>query len=107
VNARVRIDKQLVVVEAMTFFRFVGTVNAVAVNRTRLEIWNVAVKDFVGVFGQVDALPLFFAFVVEEAELDARRVRGKQSEVDALSIPPRSARKRIALADVNFSALFH
>ena len=106
-HARVRIDQQLVVVKAMPFFRFVGAVNAVTVHRAGLEIGNIAVPNLIGVFGEIDALALDFAFVVEETEFDARRIRGKQREVDALSIPPSAAWKRVPLSNVSFSAFLY
>jgi hypothetical protein len=92
------------VIEAMAFFRFVGAMNAVTVNRTGLEIGNVAVKDFVGIFGKIDPLALDFAFVIEQAKFDAGRIRRKEREVDTLSVPPGAAWKWVALSNVGFSA---
>ena len=77
----------------MTLFGLVRSVNPITVNRTGLEIGNVAVKDFVGIFGKIDPLALDFAFVIEQAKFDAGRIRRKQREVDTLSVPPGAAWK--------------
>ena len=64
-----------------------------------MHIRHIAVPDLVGIFGQLDARCLALAAVVEEAELDPRRVRREQREVDPLAVPGGSPRMRLALAD--------
>ena len=72
----------------------------------RLNARNVAVPDFVCVFGQIDPLELLLAFIVKKAQFHLRRVCGKQREVHSLSIPPGASRERISLSNFYFSAFF-
>ena len=83
----------------MAGIRLVGPVNAIAVDGAGPRGRDVAVPDFVGVFGQVDALDFLLAGIIEEAELDLGGVRREQREIDAEAVPCRPERKRPALAD--------
>src|SRR6202012_5417095 len=51
VSPRVRVEQQLVRIEAVALLRRVGTVDAVAVNLSWLQILDIAVEDLVGVVG--------------------------------------------------------
>lgn len=62
-SLRVRIDEEFVVVEAMAFFRIVGPFYSVAVALIGLNVWEVAVPNVVGDFGQANLR--FFACFVE------------------------------------------
>ena len=84
---RVRIEQQLVRVEAMSFLGPVGAVDAVAVEQAGPRLRQVAVPDLVGALAQLDALQLAPAGRVEEAQLDALGVLREQREVDALRRP--------------------
>ena len=88
--ARVRVEQQLVVVEAMTGIRLVGAVNAITVDRAGPDVGHIAVPHFVGIFGELDAGALGLAGLVEQANFDFRRVRGKQPEIDAFPTPGRT-----------------
>ena len=55
VRLRVRIEQQLVRIEAMARFRFVGAMHAIAVYRAGPQAEHVDVPDFIGVFRQFDA----------------------------------------------------
>jgi hypothetical protein len=52
--------------------------------------------DFIGAFGQLDAFGLFLSTVIEQAELDLRRMSRKQREINTEAIPGRPKRKRLA-----------
>ena len=88
----VRVDQQLVVVEAVAVRRIVGTVDAIAVERSRPQTRQVAVPHFVGVFGQRVARDLAPAARVEDAQVDALGVRREEREVDAGTVPGRAER---------------
>ena len=51
---RIGIEQQLVRVEAVPVRRLVGAVHAIAIDRARPRVRQVAVPDLVGVFGQLD-----------------------------------------------------
>src|SRR5690606_6071174 len=99
--ARVRIDEQLVRIEAMTLLGLVGPVNAIAVDRARAEPFDVAMPDLVGIFGQLDALELPLAVAVEQAQLDLGRMRREQREIDPFTVPAGTAGMRQAFAQSN------
>jgi hypothetical protein len=83
----VRIEQKLVPVEAVARIRRVRPVHAVGVDRARAEVAEVTVPDLVGVLEELDPLELPLALVVEEAELDAGRVGGKEREVHPEPVP--------------------
>ncbi len=91
-GARVRIEQQLVGVEAMPGLGLVGPVDAIAVKRAGADVRQIAVKNLVGIFGQFDAAQLAFAFFVEQTDLDLGGVGGKQGEIGALAVPVRALR---------------
>ena len=74
----VGIEQQLVGIEAVAGRGLVGAVHAIAVDRARPRIGQVAVPDLVGVFGQCDALELALAAIVEQAELDLGGVQDRK-----------------------------
>ena len=82
----------------MALLGLVRTVHAIAVDEPRRGAFEVAVPDLVGVLGQRDALELALAGGVEQAQLDAGRVRREQREVDAVAVPSRAAQVRHAFA---------
>jgi hypothetical protein len=84
---RVRIQHELVGVEAMPLLGRIEAVHAIRVYRPRPRIRKIAVPDFVGVLGQRDALELTLAARIEQAQLDFRRIGGEQREVDAKAVP--------------------
>jgi hypothetical protein len=61
--------------------------DAVAIDRARPSIRQVAMPDFVSILGQHN--PLYFALAggIEEAEFDLCSIRREQSEVDAQAVP--------------------
>ena len=68
----------------MSLLRRVRAVHAVAVDLAGTHARHVAVPDLVAVFGQLDALGLGLAAVIEQAELDLGGVRREEGEVDPL-----------------------
>src|SRR5512140_2592782 len=81
--ARVRIDHQLVRIEAMAFVRRVGAMDAIAVQQARSRFRQVAVPDLVGALAQRDALQLASSGGIEDAELHPLRELREQREIDA------------------------
>lgn len=73
--SRVRIEQQLVRIKAVTGRGIVRTVHAVAIDRARPNAVHITVPDLIGVFGQLDARVLAGSGFVEEAKLDAGRMR--------------------------------
>src|SRR5690606_11469687 len=85
----VRVEQQLVRIEAMALLGGVWTVDAVAVKLSGRDIAEVAVPYVFGSFGQSDAFEFAPALLVEQAKLDLHRVGGEQREVNAAPIPRR------------------
>src|SRR5215510_9880714 len=86
------IDQEFVWVEALSRRWLVRPMHAIAVDRARPRIGEVAVPDLVGVLRQGDALDLASAVTLEQTELDLGRVGREQREVHAQAIPRRTKR---------------
>ena len=98
----IRVDQQFVGVEAVTVFRLVGAVHAVAVHQPRVRVGQVAVVDLVGVFGQLYALEFLLASGVEQAQLDLGGVGREQGKVDPKAIPGGAEGEGHAFADARW-----
>ena len=72
---RIRVEQQLIGVEAMTRLRLVGSIDAKAVKCPRADIRDPSMKNLVGEFRQFEALDLAFAVAVENADFHPRRMR--------------------------------
>ena len=96
---RVRVDQQLVRVEAVAGARVVGAVDAVAVALPGTDAGQVHVPVERRALADLD--PLLDVLVVEQAQLDALGVLGEQREVGALPVPGRTQRERPARPDVS------
>ena len=96
---RVRVEQQLVVVEAVSALGVVRPVHAVAVQHTGARVGQITVPHLVGVLGQRDAAELPPAAPVEHAQLDLFGMRAEQCEVHALAVPRRAQRVRQARLD--------
>src|SRR5882672_4882869 len=92
--ARVRIEQELVGIEAMTLFGLVGTVDAISVELPGTKLRQVAVPHEIGALAQRDALQLPFPGLVEEAQLHLLGVAREESEVHAFSVPRGAERMR-------------
>ncbi len=99
-HACVRIEQQLVRVEAMAALGRVRAVHAIAVEQAGPRFGQVAVPDEVGALRHVDPLDLAPALRVEQAKLDALGVLGIQREVDAGAVPGRAERRGRTAPDV-------
>src|SRR3954466_7860951 len=87
VRACVRIEEQLVRIEAMPFLGLVRPVDAKTVDLAGTNAGQVAMPDFAAVLGQLDARHLGLTGWIEQAKLDARSVGGEEREVDAFAVP--------------------
>src|ERR1700751_1938886 len=94
VGVRVRIQYQLVGIKPVASVRFIRSVNPIPIHRFRPNIGNVAMPDLIGVFWQLDSCEFSFATSVEQAKLDFGGIRREEREIDALTVPTRTARKR-------------
>jgi hypothetical protein len=104
-GARVRVKQELVRVEAVPFLRGVGTVNAIAVDLAGADAANPAMKDLVGIFGQLYPSDLFAALGIEEAEFNLCCMSGEEREVHPLPSPGRTQRMRQAFAKARFQTV--
>ena len=91
---RVRVDQQLVRVEAMPLLRRPPPVDAVAVPLPRPDPRQVAVPVERGALGE--RVTRLTVGLVEEAELDLLRVLAEEREVRSLPVPPRPQWERLA-----------
>ncbi len=96
----VGIEEEFVGVETQALFGLVRALDAVAVELAGLQLGEEAVPDVVGAFGEPDAVRLGPPEIVEEAQLDAGGVFGKEREVDAVAAPRRAERVGLALPEM-------
>ena len=66
----IRIQQQLVGIEAMTRIGIVGAMDTIAVNRARSDAGQITVPDLVGMLGQLNAGEFLLALRVQCAEPD-------------------------------------
>ena len=98
----IRVEQQLVSVEAVPGLGIPCTVHAVAVNGARPGIGQIAVPDLVGIFRQLDPLQLGTAFLVEQAQLHPGGIGGEQRKVDADTVPCGAKWVRQAFGDPGY-----
>jgi hypothetical protein len=72
---RIRIDEELVRVEAQSTLGLIGAMHPIAIELPRRHIAEIAMPDILGAFRERDALDLPPAMALEEAELDFFGVR--------------------------------
>ena len=84
---RVRVQQQLVRVEAVADIGLVGSVDAEAVDPARTCVRQIAVEDLVRIFRKLDALYLPFTLRIEDAKFHFGGSRREDGEVDAEAIP--------------------
>ena len=102
--ARIRVEQQLVGVEAVTLVGLPRPAHPQPVHQPRRCVGQVAVPDIVAVARQRRARQLAFAGRVEQAQLDAQRVRRKDREVDAAAVEMRAQRPGLAEFQRGFAA---
>ena len=95
---RIRVEQQLVWIEAMTLVGNVRPVGAKPVAGRRSDALDMPVIDFVRVFGQFEAFDFLLAVVVENADVYAGGVGGENSEIRPSLIRRRAERVRLAFA---------
>src|SRR5580765_80200 len=71
----------------MALRRFVGSVDAVPINKTRARFGQIAVPDLIGLFLYSDAVEFATTGLVKETEFYRFGVFGEKSEVHALAVP--------------------
>ena len=98
-GARIRVEQQLVWIEAMTLLGRVRPVGAKPIASRRSDPLDMAVKDLVGVFGQLEAFDLLLAIVIENTDVHAGRVGGENGEIRPSFVRCRAERVRLAFAD--------
>jgi hypothetical protein len=92
-------------IETVPLFGIVGPVDTVCVELTGTHVGQVAVPDFVGIFGQRYALDLVFALAVEQAQFHPFGMSREQGEIRSGAVPGRS--QRIGQARPHPPTLFH
>jgi len=84
------IEQHLARIEAVAERGLPRTVRTEPVDQPRHGAREMAMPDIAAATGQIDALQLALPRVVEDAELDALRVRREHGEVDAGAVPTRT-----------------
>src|SRR4051812_32345302 len=84
---RVGIEQQLVGIEPVTVLGGIRPMHAIAVKLPGRHVVEVAVPDILGAFRQLDALQFAAPLTVEQAQFHLLRVRRKQREVGAPTVP--------------------
>ena len=96
--AGVRIQQQLVGVEAVAGARLVGSVHTVPVCLSGSRVGDVAVPNLIGAARQGEALGFRTALPIEQTQVDSGRVRREQGEVHSPAVPGRAERRGVAFA---------
>jgi hypothetical protein len=91
-RTRVRVDQELVGVEAVPLGRCVRSVDAVPVELPGAHVGSVEVPDLVGKLLQGQAGDLAATRFIKQAELDRFRVGGEEGEVGSAPVPGGSER---------------
>jgi hypothetical protein len=99
VGARVRIEQKLVRIETVAGRGLEGPAGAKPVERAGPHARDVAVKDLVGVLGQLESVDLPAVGPVEDADVDPGRVGGEDREIGALRVGGGAERIGLAFAD--------
>ena len=98
-GAGVWIDEQFVGVEAESLARRIAAVHAVAIQLAGSDVVDVRVPDQASLLRQRDSRRFLAVGVVEQAQLDPRRLRSEDSEVGAVTIPGGPKRVRLTRPD--------
>ena len=101
VGARIRVEQELVRIEAMSGLGLERPVSAEPVKRAGSDVGDVAVEDLVGVLGQLETVDLASVGRVEDADVDPRRMGGKDREIGALGVGGGAERIGLAFADAH------
>ena len=74
VRLRIGIEDQLVGIESMALFGFIGAVHAVGIYCSRSRVGQIAVPDLIGVFRQFNSLDFLRSILIEQTQFDFRGV---------------------------------
>src|SRR6185437_7196462 len=85
----------------------VGAVYAIAVELPGRDVVQIAMPDVFAAFGQLDALELATALVVEQAQLDLFRIRREQREIGAAAVPAGAETRKGSGSKAHRSAFRH
>ena len=88
-------------IEAMPLLRLIRSVHAIAVDCAGTYPLDVAVPYLIGKFRQLDTLQFLFAARVKKTQLDLGCVCRELGEINAATVPSRTARVRQALAQAD------
>src|SRR5262249_2704857 len=83
----VRIDQELVCVEAKAALRLIGAVHPITVELARADVIEVTVPDVLAAFRQGNTLALPPSMTIEQAELDLRGIGREQRKIRAGAAP--------------------
>ena len=96
VGPRIRIDQQLVRIKTQAACRLIRTMHAITIDQPRPCPGQIAMPDLIGAGGQRKARGFLEAYGIEQTQLDAFGVGGKQGEVNTRLIHRRPQRIRTA-----------
>src|SRR5689334_14544813 len=85
--ARVRVEQELVGIEAIAVLRLVRPVGAIPVQEAELRVRQISVPHLIGKFRERVGRDLPLALRVEYTKINALRMRGEHREVRAESVP--------------------
>src|SRR5688572_13688162 len=87
VRESIRVEQELVWIEAVPCGRFIGTVDSIAIRRSRLNVGDVAVPDLVRVLRKLNSVCLAFTASIEDADFNLRGICGEKREIDSFAVP--------------------
>src|SRR5205814_2893106 len=86
-------------IEAKSARGLVRSAHAISVEQSRAGFRKIAVPDLVGLLADANALNFAPAGIIEQAQVDAVGMFGKQGEVNAFAIPAGAQRIRLTRPD--------
>src|SRR3982750_727480 len=95
-STRVRIEEELIGIEAVARFRFVWPMYPIAVDCSGRHPGQVSVPDLIRIFRQFNSLN-FPLRRIEQAHLNLGGVGREQCKIGSLPIPRGATRKRVPL----------
>src|SRR5262245_42378495 len=102
----VRVQEQLVRIEAVPVFWCVRTVYSIAVELPWVCVRQIHMPNMVGLLRQGNPIDFFILIrAIKEAELDARGIFGEEGEVDSIPIPGGTEGIRLSRPDVHKSSV--
>ncbi len=81
------IEQKFVVIKTLALVGSIRTIDAVSIQLTGTNLWQISVPYHVSLFGQRHARILTSPAIIKQAKLYLLRMLGVQGEVDALTVP--------------------